>query len=412
MRRLLGLVTYNWPLKLMAIVLATLLYAGLVVSQSTFTFDTPIPIRAVNQPTNAVLLVNLPTVNRIRYISSGEAGVGPTPDSFQATVDLNGVDPNAGSVFVNVNVVSTDPRFLVRDWEPRSISVLLDPFSTKIVPVQVKTGPVADNLDVRQPVLDVENVEVSGPDSVVKFVVAAEANVAIDPQGLNIDRDVQLIAVDVLGNAKSPVKIDPPTVHVQIAVFTNAKTKALAVNPDVTGTPPTGYVVDTVTVDPPIVTVEGDPPELATVQVADTQPIPIGGVTGTISVDVPLALPAGVLPIGLETVHVTITVKPETGTATFTAGPVLVGRQPNLDYQLSTGSVLVTIGGPKADLDRLDSSALTVNLDVTGLGVGAHEIQPTLNLQAGLRLLMVDPLTVTVTITSLGSPVPTASAGG
>ena len=51
-----------------------------------------------------------------------------------------------------------------------------------------------------------------------------------------------LIAVDVLGNAKSPVKIDPPTVHVSIAVFTNAQTKALAVNPDVTGTPPTGYV--------------------------------------------------------------------------------------------------------------------------------------------------------------------------
>ena len=314
-------------------------------------------------------------------------------------------------MFVNVNVVSMDPRFLVRDWEPRSISVLLDPFSKKIVPVQVKTGPVADNLDVRQPVLSVQNVEVSGPDSVVKFVVAAQANVAIDPQGLNIDRDVSLIAVDVLGNVKSPVKVDPPTVHVKIAVFTNAKTKALAVNPDVTGTPPTGYVVDTITVDPPIVTVEGDPPELATVQRADTEPIPIGGVTGTISVDVPLTLPAGVLPVGLDTVHVTISVKPETGAQTFTAGPLLVGRQPDLDYRLSTGTIQVTIGGPIADLDRLDPSALTVNLDVTGLGVGSHEVQPTLTLQAGLRVLNVDPLKVTVTITSLGSP-PAPSAGG
>jgi YbbR domain-containing protein len=305
-----------------------------------------------------------------------------------------------------------DPRFLVRDWEPRSINVLLDPFSKKIVPVQVKTGEVADNLDVRQPVLSVQNVQVSGPDSVVKFVVAAQANVAVDPQGLNIDRDVPLIAVDVVGNAKSPVKIDPPTVHVKIAVFTNAKTKALAVNPDVTGTPPTGYVVDTITVDPPIVTVEGDPPELATVQRADTQPIPIGGVTGTISVDVPFTLPAGVLPVGLDTVHVTITVKPEAGTRTFNAGPLLVGRQPDLEYAISTGSVLVTIGGPKADLDRLDPSALTVNLDVAGLGVGAHEVQPTMTLQAGLRLLNVDPLKVTVTITSLGSPIPAPSTGG
>ena len=108
----------------------------------------------------------------------------------------------------------------------------------------------------------------------------------------------------------------------------------------------------------------------------------------------------------------TITVKPEAGTETFTAGPVLVGRQPDLDYRLSTGTVLVTIGGAKADLDRLDPSALSVNLDVTGLGVGTDEVQPTMTLQAGLRLLSVDPLKVTITITSLGSPVPASSAGG
>ena len=412
MSRLLGAIVYNWPLKLMAIALATLLYAGLVVSQSTFGFDTPIPIRVVNQPTNAVLLVTLPTVNRIRYVASTEVGVGPTPATFQATIDLSGVDPRAGSSFVNVKVESVDPRFLVIDYEPKTINVELDPFTSKVVPVQVNTGTPPDNLDVRQPILDVKNVTVSGPDSVIKFVVAAQANVLIDPQGLDIDRDIALIPVDVLGNARTPVKIDPSSVHVKIAVFSNRKTKPLAVNPVVTGTPPTGYIVDTVTVDPPIVSVEGDPAELSTVTRADTQAIPIGGVTGTISVDVPLTLPNGVLPIGLETVHVTIMLKPETGTKTFSAGPVLIGRQAGLDYRISSGSVLVTIGGARADLDRLDPAGLFVNLDATGLGVGTHQIVPTISLQAGLRLLTVDPLTVTVTITAPPSAVPSPSAGG
>ena len=51
-RRLVGLVVYNWPLKLAAIALAFLLYAGLVVSQSQFEFTTPVPSRpSTSRPT-------------------------------------------------------------------------------------------------------------------------------------------------------------------------------------------------------------------------------------------------------------------------------------------------------------------------------------------------------------------------
>ena len=158
---------------------------------------------------------------------------------------------------------------------------------------------------------------VSGPESVVKFVVAARADVVIDPSGIFVDRDVPLIPVDQLGNRLTPVRVDPPTVHVTIPVFSNLKTKALAVNPVVTGTPPTGYVIESVVVTPPIVTVEGDPAGLAAVAQADTEPIPIGAATGTIDVDVKLALPANVLPIGQPTVHVTITLRAQAGSRTF-----------------------------------------------------------------------------------------------
>lgn len=410
MRRLLGAIVYNWPLKLMAIALATILYAGLVVSQSTFPYDSPVPIRVVNEPTDAVLLVQLPDVSRIRYVASTDVGVGPTRDTFHASVDLSGIDPRAGSSFVNVKVESSDPRFLVIDFEPRTVNVQLDPFTKKMVPVQVNTGTPPSNLDIRPAVLDVQNVEVSGPDSVVKFVVAAQANVLIDPQGLDIDRDIPLIPVDILGNARTPVTMDPATVHVKIAVFSNRTTKPLAVNPVVTGTPPTGYVVDTVRVDPPIVSVEGDPAELSTVTRADTDPISVGGVTGTIAVDVHLALPTGVLPIGLDTVHVTITLKPEVGTRTFSAGAVLSGRQPGFDYRLPTGPILVTVGGPVADLDRLDPSSFTVTVDVAGLGPGTHAVVPSVNLQAGLRLLTFDPPSIAVEVTGAGSPAPSASS--
>ena len=47
---------HNWPLKLAAIGLATLMYGGLVLSESTQTFDGVIPVTVVNQPADTVLL--------------------------------------------------------------------------------------------------------------------------------------------------------------------------------------------------------------------------------------------------------------------------------------------------------------------------------------------------------------------
>ena len=50
----------------------------------------PAETTELHQPTTAVLLGNLPSVTRIRYVSTGDPGAGPTPSSFRATVDLAG----------------------------------------------------------------------------------------------------------------------------------------------------------------------------------------------------------------------------------------------------------------------------------------------------------------------------------
>jgi YbbR domain-containing protein len=412
MNRVIRAFTYNWPLKVLAVLLATLLYAGLVVSQSTFELPSPIAIRPLNQPSGAFLLTTLPSVSRVRYVSSGDVGAPATPASFEATIDLSGVNPQANSTYVAIEVKSIDPRFLAVDWEPRGINVQLDPLSSYKVPVRVMTGTPPANLDVRKPQLSAATVTVTGPDSVVRLVVEVQADVLIDPAGLTVDRDVPLIPVDQAGNRVTPVQVDPQSVHVTIPVFSNSTTKALAVNPVVIGTPPTGYVVDTITVTPSTMSVEGNADQLATLARADTEPISIGTATGTIDTDVDLALPAGVLPIGPASVHVVITLRAETGTKTFAVGLIPVGQQAGLTYQYSTLTAFVIVAGPLADLNRLDPTSFTVPIDVTGLGVGVHEVTPIPNLQAGLRLLSVEPAKVTVTISLPPSAAPSPSTPG
>lgn len=410
MTRVLRALVYNWPLKLLSVLLASLLYAGLVVSQSNFDFDTAVPIRTVNQPADAVVLGNLPPVSRIRYVATGDSGPPPTPDSFRATVNLAGINPRAGSTYVSIHVESVDPRFLVVDYEPRGINIQLDPRVSKQVPVRIKTGPIPDNLQVRPPVLTPEMVTISGPESVVQTVVAAQADVLIDPNGLIIDRDVPLVPVDIIGNLRTPIQVEPQSVHVRLEAFTDRRTKTVAVNAVVTGVPPSGYVLDTVVVDPPAILVEGDPAALATVTQADTEPLSLNAITGTLDAQAKLVLPAGVLPVDAATVHVTITLRAEIGTRTFSAGTILTGRDRALAYVVTPGSVQVIVAGPLADLSRLDASQFTVAVDVTGLAAGPHAVVPTATLQAGLRLLSVDP--VTVTVSPLASPSPSSLPGG
>jgi len=406
LKRLVRLVVYNWPLKVAAIVLAFLLYAGLVVSQSQFDYNTPVPIKPNNVPTNAVVLGTIPPVTHIRYIINGDVGPGPTPATWLATVDLSGVDPTAGPSLQSVNVTSIDPRFIVLDFEPRTVLVQLDPYTTYTVPVQVQTGTVPDGFQLGPVQVKPASVKVSGPDSVAKYVVAAVADVTIDPHGLSVDRDVALIPVDNQGNELRPLNLSPKTVHVTIDVISTAGKKSLLVNPNITGTPPDGYEIGPITVSPTSVTVQGDPSILSTMTRADTVPIPVSTTTGTIDSNFALDLPSGVAALGVETVHVTVEIRAVKGSRSYEAALVLAGRQPDLEYSLSTGSVFVTLGGPVADLNRIDPATFTITVDVAGLDAGTHQVQVVPNVQAGLSVISVDPDTVTVTVSPTASSPP------
>ena len=69
MPRVLRFFVHNWPLKVAAIALATLLYGGLVLSQTTQDFTSPVPIQIANAPTDVVVLTDTGATTRIRYVA-------------------------------------------------------------------------------------------------------------------------------------------------------------------------------------------------------------------------------------------------------------------------------------------------------------------------------------------------------
>jgi YbbR domain-containing protein len=401
------LIFHNWPLKLAAIVLASMLYAGLVISQSAQEFAGSITVDVINQRADAVLTQTPPKVTRIRYVAVSDPTARATQDSFRASIDLKDVNPLAGPTIVPIKVESVDPRFTVISWDPPSVQIRLDPLVTKSVPVTVSTGQTPPKLQVQTPVATPGSVTVTGAASVIALVTAARADVVIEPSGLNVDRDVDLVPVDELGNRVTPVKVEPSKAHVTIAVFSERTTHSVPVNPVVTGTPATGYEVVSVAVDPAVVTLQLDANELAAVPAADTAPVSISGATQDVEADVPLALPAGILPLeGTAVVHVTVTIHPIAGTRTFDAGIVLTGARSDLLYTLSVNHALATVGGSLADLQRLDAATFVLTGSVAGLSPGSHDVALEGNLPIGLTMITIEPARITVTISTPPSAAP------
>ena len=406
MSRIGRLIFHNWPLKLAAIVLASMLYAGLVISQSAQELPGSIRVDVLNQPADTSLVQNPPQVTRIRYVAISDPTARATPDSFRATIDLKDVDPLAGSTVVPIRVESVDPRFTALSWDPPSVQIRLDSIKDKVVKVNVVTGAIPAALQVRPAVVTPDTVTVRGPASVIDGVTSVRADVTIEPSGLNIDRDVDLIPVDDVGNRVTPVKVDPATAHVHIDVISEPQTHSVPVNANVTGTPATGYEVVSVAVDPAVVTLQLDLNQVADLPAADTAPISISGATQTVEADVGLALPAGVLSLKDTTVHVTVTIRAKASTRTFDAGIVVSGARADLLYSLSVNHALATVGGSLADLQRLDGASFVLTAPVGGLPPGSHEVTLQANLPIGLAMVGIEPSKVTVTISVPPSAAP------
>jgi YbbR domain-containing protein len=406
-RLLIGAIVHNWPLKLGAIVLASLLYVGFVAAQGTNTFPGPIPVLPINLPAGATVTNQLRPIEEVRYVAPADLG-HLTADDFHATVDLSNVPATGAPTNVPVSVSAVDPRVQILDVLPRTIEVVLDTKVSQSVPVNVIRGPAPPGVEVGTTTFTPQQVTVIGPSASVNKVVSVTVNVAFDPSGLDYDQEVPGTPVDASGAQVTGVELSPRTVHVVIPLYKNKQSRSVPVHPILSGEPAPGFQISTIDVEPLSVTLEGDADQLAQLTAADTAPVPIYGATRDISQNVAFALPTGITAVGSGTVRVTVHLVAVTETRTFTAGLRLDGGNPTLQYSLSVDSVLMTVYGSTADLDRLSSAPITVGLDVSGLAPGKHELNVIPSLPSGVTLVAINPSMVTVTITASPTASPAA----
>ncbi len=283
----------NWPLKLAALVLATVLYAGLALSESTRSWSGPVPIEVLRAPVGGALLEAPGVVDSIEFRAEQQVADQLTNDSFRASIDLSAVEPRAGAppVTVPVDVYPVDPRVRVVSYSPPGVTVRLDLVVSRVRPVVTDPGPVPEGIELGPIVADPNQVTIRGASSRVQNVRTVEARFVVDASGINIDQDVALEAFDELGALVPGVAIDPPSVRVRADVARQLAYATVPVVAALSGEPGYGKRVDTVSIVPATVTVSGESAAVRQLEAVSTEPVDISGQTVELVTDVPLVLP-------------------------------------------------------------------------------------------------------------------------
>jgi YbbR domain-containing protein len=400
-----GLILRNWHLKLSAVLLATVLYTGLVFSGSFTDSSVQVRVDLANESPDVFVLNAAPGVVEVNYRVSNQDAGGVTADDFVVSVDITAYDleraPEPQELPLQVRALKDG----IEDVSvvPETVRVELDRVEVRSVEVEVDRGTIPEGLEIDEPVLSHDTVEVRGPASIVSQVDRAVAFIDIPASGINVNEPVplSLVGIDDQPVGTGQLEVDPDVVSVQIEVRAVETETTVAVRPNIeAGTPAPGFALEAVRVEPAYVTIVGLPEVLAEIVSVTTEPISINGLSADEAFEVELQLPDDISLADGEpsTVTVTATIGPSVSSRTFVVGVVCIGSGdnaclPHLD------ELAITLSGAGEALSALTAADLTPTVDASGLEPGDHELTPVISgLPEGVELVAINPGTVPVTI--------------
>jgi len=184
-----------------------------------------------------------------------------------------------------------------------------------------------------------------------------------------------------------------------------------------------GYKMTNVSVSPPNVVVFSTDPQVVNnlPSFIETEPLDITGADDDMEALVSLVLPEGVSVVGDDKVLVQVNIAAIEGSITMTLPVTVIGLLPTYSADVSPDSVDAILSGPIPDLDAITPTDIRAVADVSGLGLGTHQVEVVVDLVLeGVRAETVLPavvevnvrLTMTPTATMILSPTLTVTPEG
>ncbi|MFH1445902.1 MAG: CdaR family protein, partial [Chloroflexota bacterium] len=280
---------------------------------------------------------------------------------------------------------------------------------TKELPITLNlTGSLPIGYQAEEAVLGVEQVLISGPQSIVETVSQVTATVDMDNVIEDLHQTIDLVPTDSNGVEVAGVSLDPASISVDIPITQLGGYRNVWVTVVTYGQVAQGYRLRYYFAFPPTVTIFSTDPDLVNniPGYVETTPINLNGANEDFEINITLNLPEGVSIIGDQTITVQVVIAPIESSLNFTNVPIIViGLADNLIATVSPDVVDVFLSGPLYLLEELTYSDIIVILDLTDRGPGTYQLIPRLELlNEKIKVDAILPGMIKVIITKETSP--------
>ena len=374
-------------------------------------FPNPITLEVIGQDPSLILTSEIPPTIEVtlRAPRSVWEQLIAQENSVQGILDITGLSAGEHTQVIQIRIGARPAKTVLTT--PETITFTLEPLSTQSLPVDIiVSGQPAVGYQAGEATIEPTQIAISGPESIVRQATRARVMVSLDDVRESIDEVFDVQVLDDRNSILNSVSINPQTARVMIPISPQSGYRDLAVKVVVSGQVAAGYRLENISVFPPVITVFAEDAELvnALPGVVETQGLNLQDARENISTRLALTLPETVTIVGTKTVQVQVAISPIQTSLTLLDQPInIIGLPDGFDFQISPETVDVIISGPLPVLDALTPQDISVSIDVTGLDLGTHQLEPKVevfveNVLEGSIL----PGTVEVVLSILGTPTP------
>jgi len=404
----------NLPLLLSAIFLAVVVWAMAVTTTDPVekrNYSRPVELEVSGLDPSLLITSELPeqislTLSAPRSVWSSELS---NASVIRAFLDVSGLEAGNYSLPITLKVYAHPVR--VDSYLPNELDVRIEQLYSKDLSINlVQPSSPAVGYEAGTPKLSTSTVTVSGPASEVEKVSEVRATLDISQAKEDIDRNLELQALDESGLPVEGITLNPEIVNVKMEVNQRGGYRNVSIKVVTSGQIASGYRLTNISSNPLVVTVYSSDPELVNnlPGYIETTPLNLTDADEDLQVSLPLALPSGISVVGESTIRVSVSISPIQGSTTLPNLPVeIVGLQPDYDVTLSPDRVDVIFSGPIPTLDKLVSSNVRVIIDLSDYTEGTYQIEP--RVEVDVEDVLVEsklPASIEVEITPAGKAVP------
>lgn len=402
---------------LLALVLALALWTFVSFSRNpSLQRELSVPVRVIAPPDELIMvdpdtgLPISPTITTTVEISGPQSEVnGVAPTRFSATLDASQLEAGAHRVPIEVS----GPRNVrIRSHTPEELELILSARAERELPVEVvPSGQLPFLLQSKPLTTTVERVLASGPTDLLARVASVVAPVELQGRTTSFSAQQTLQALDQQGNPVAGVTLEPSETTVVVIIESRVDVQRVSVVPQIIGQPGPGYRSDRIDWNPKYVDVIASYDVTATLT---TSAIDLTGRTEGFTTTVDLNVSDSTITVltpGPIAVTVPIVPFEIPYNSSLFVQVIQTNLGPNLQATTQPLGLTINVSGTAQQFNQLANTTVQAVVDLSGRGPGSYALPVQVELPPGLQLVG-DPPEVTVTISPVAAPTPTAQPEG